>query len=95
MDDYPKSNADLWRLMRAAPWSNQRVGIFIRILAWIYVLAAVFVVASVIYFTLKDGLPENLTLGAIGFALLYLYMMMLFARVAISGKAPSGWLPWK
>ena len=78
-----------------APWSNQRVGLFVRVLAWVFVLTALFVISSSIYFAIKEGIPNDLRLETIAVAFGTVYITALFARVAISGRAPSGWLPWK
>ena len=77
-----------------APWSNQKVGIFIRILAWIYIVCGIFTVSAGIYFSIKEGIPKQHILFIVGMFILVIYSLLLFGYVAIKGRAPTGWLPW-
>ena len=78
-----------------APWANQAVSPFVRILAWVFVACGVFAFSAGIYFSFMDGVPTNLPIE--GYALLVgtLYLMAIFLFVGIRGRAPSGWLPWR
>lgn len=78
-----------------APWSNQPVRPFVRFLAWIFVACDVLALSLVGYFSAKEGIPREHMLFVIGGLALILYALFLFGRVALTGKAPSGWLPWK
>ena len=77
-----------------APWSNQRVGSFIRLLAWVYILCGVIAISSAIFFTIKEGVPKENTLFIAVMLALVIYSILLFGHVAIKGRAPAGWLPW-
>ena len=78
-----------------APWANQPVGPFIRVLAWVFVACGFFAYGGLTYFTVKEGVPTSLPLEFLGLLVGTLYMLAIFLFVAIKGKAPSGWVPWK
>jgi len=77
-----------------APWSNQRVGLFFRLLAWVYILCGVFGISAAIFFSVKEGLPKEHALFFIVMFAGLTYSLLLFGYVAIKGRAPAGWLPW-
>jgi len=95
VNDSDKIKKSLGFSTHGAPWSNQRVGLIVRVLAWVFVLTALFAISSFTYFSIKEGIPDDQTLESFAVAFGTLYITALFARVAISGRAPSGWLPWK
>jgi hypothetical protein len=81
-----------------APWANQQVKPSVRFFAWIFVACAMFALGGMFYFTIKEGvgdvgyyLAAEIFVGIVGIA----YMAGIFLHVAVKGKAPSGWLPWK
>ena len=78
-----------------APWASQRVGPFVRVLAWLVALTGLFAVGAVISFMATEGVPIDLSLEACAMALGALYIVLLMLFVALKGRAPSGWLPWR
>ena len=78
-----------------APWANQTVGPFVRFLAWVYVICGVVVVSAGIYFSVVEDVPARLPTEAIGLVFASAYIFAIFLFVALRGRAPSGWLPWK
>jgi hypothetical protein len=76
------------------PWSSQKAGIFIRFLAWVYIVCGVIALSAYIYFSIVEGITKEYLLLFVGMLMLIIYSMLLFGHVAIKGKAPSGWLPW-
>jgi hypothetical protein len=77
-----------------APWSNQKVGCFIRLLVRVYVLCGGFAIGAAIFFSVKEGLPKEHALFFIVMFAGLIYSLLLFGYVAIKGHAPLGWLPW-
>lgn len=78
-----------------APWSGDKVSTFIRILAWFFVLCATFAIGGSIYFSYKDGLPKIEDFRGLFGAVSGVYLYFVFLKVALSGKAPLGWIPWR
>ena len=78
-----------------APWSNQKVAPFVRVLAWVFIACAAFAFGLLVYFSLREGLPARVSLQAIAILFLSAYLTAVFLFVAVKGRAPSGWLPWK
>jgi len=78
-----------------APWADQKVGSFIRLLAWIFIVCGIISLLIIVYFSFVEGVSKEyiatFLLPVIGIS----YFSLLFGHVAIKGKAPSGWLPWK
>jgi hypothetical protein len=78
-----------------APWSGQRVSLVARIGAGFLVLcflgAAIYVAAPYV----GGSRPIDPSLQEIASTVLFAYGIALFTRVAITGQAPGGWLPWK
>lgn len=83
------------RELLAAPWANQTVGSVARFLAWVFVLCGLFALSAGVYFTVTEGFPTEMSLQFFGVMASTLYVLAIFLFVAIKGKAPSGWLPWK
>jgi len=83
------------RELLRAPWANQTVGPFVRLLAWIFVVCAAVALAAGIYFSALEGVPADVPIEAIGLVLSSVYLFAVFLFVAVHGRAPSGWLPWK
>jgi len=79
-----------WR----APWSNQRVSVVMRIgagfLSACFLLAAIYVASPYI----GGSKPLDLSLPEVANMLLFAYLIALFTRVALTGRAPKGWFPW-
>jgi hypothetical protein len=86
---------EVFKQLLKAPWSSQKVGLFIRALACIFVILATFAICAFIYFSIVEGVPRNYLIQFILGLLLMVYMLLLFGRVALKGRAPEGWLPWK
>ena len=79
----------------AFPLHGQSVGIFFRILAWVFVLFAtpLSVWASYPVVLGREPVPDTLTSWISSFV--EVYILIIFWRVALVGKAPSSWLPWR
>lgn len=79
-----------------APWSGERVKPFIRVLAWIFVSCAVIAFAGSLYALYEEGPPSFDQMGGGVFgAIAALYLLLVFLKVAITGHAPRGWIPWR
>jgi hypothetical protein len=80
-----------WR----APWYGRRVSLVTRVGAGF--LAACFLIATIYvsspYVTGSKSL--DLSVQDIANAALFAYALALFARVALTGHAPKGWMPWQ
>ena len=91
------------------PWKNQPVRPFVRILAWVFVIITLLTYLAIIVLIANDVIKGNTLLsdlsfvnsGFLGFfkAIFFLvgpiYFCVLFGHVAIKGRAPSTWLPWR
>jgi hypothetical protein len=78
-----------------APWSGQRVSLVVRLgagfLSVCFLLAAIYVASTYI-----EGIkPIDLSLWDIANVVLFVYALALFTRVALTGRAPKGWIPWE
>ena len=84
-----------------APWNGERVKPVYRILALVFVLTAIITGVILLYFVASDSGQKwasglsSISLGDILGICLYIYILSLFARVALIGRAPTGFLPWK
>jgi len=82
--------------LQTPPWSAQVVGPWVRALAWVFVAAAVVAGIGAV-FVLEPKL--NVSVNEFPIFLLRIissiYIFSVFLHVAIKGKAPSSWLPWK
>jgi hypothetical protein len=78
------------------PWSGQPVRLWVRILAWIFVILALLAgIGAAVFITLEGGVPRE-DLPSLGLFLVgELYFVCLLAHVGIKGVAPTSWLPWK
>jgi hypothetical protein len=81
---------DPWR----APWSGQRVSIVARIGAWFLTLCFLFATIYVTSPYIAGSKPLDLSIQDIANAVLFAYALALFSRVALTGRAPKGWVPW-
>lgn len=79
-----------------APWSGERVRPFIRVLAWVFVLCAIVAFAGLLHALYKEGPPSFDQIGGSVFgAVAAFYLLLVFLKVAITGHAPKGWMPWR
>lgn len=78
-----------------APWAKQSVGPFARFLAWVFVICGLFAFSAGAYFTVIEGFPTDMPLEFLGLLVGGFYLLTVFLFVALKGKAPSGWLPWR
>jgi hypothetical protein len=79
-----------------APWTGERVRPFIRVLAWVFVLCAIVAFAGLLYALYKEGPPSSgRTGGSIFGTVAACYLLLVFLKVAITGRAPKGWMPWR
>jgi hypothetical protein len=76
------------------PWSGQVVKMWIRVLAWIWVIIVVMIAPFVFWFGFKEGISIEDIPFVLGVAAVEIYMTMLFAHVAFRGRAPIRWFPW-
>jgi hypothetical protein len=79
----------------ASPFKSERVRPVFRILAWLFLAFAVPLFAWASYPVVMGHEPLPTALAdwvAIGICI---YMLIAFARAAITGRAPTSWLPWK
>jgi len=77
-----------------APWSDQKVGLFARVLAWIFLICGVFFLFSFTYYTFVEGISSEQLLPMLSLVSGISYLCLLFGHVAFKGRAPAGWLPW-
>jgi len=79
-----------------APWSGEKIRPFIRALAWLFVLCAIVAFIGMLYTLYKEGPPNlNQVAGSALGTIATFYLLLLFTKVAITGRAPTGWAPWK
>ena len=90
-EDTRKAAADRWR----APWSGQRVSLAVRAGAGFFVIIGAVVALFLGSAYLTGGKALEVTLVDVAGALLAVYVSILFGRVAITGRAPRGWIPWQ
>jgi hypothetical protein len=76
-------------------WSNQPVRPFVRFLAWVFISADALALCLVSYFSATEGVGREQLTFTFGMVALMLYSLLLVGRVALTGKAPTGWVPWK
>ena len=83
-----------------APWNGEKIGLFVRLLAIIFVLCAVLAVGIFLVeiFTNAENnsiefkSPDLRTMIGMVSAL---YCFLLFLKVAFTGRAPKTWVPWR
>ncbi len=80
-----------------APWNGEKVNLFIRCLAILFVICALVVFCGLFFELLKEG---EINIGRIDFrAVIGMvsapYCFLLFLNVAVTGHAPTSWIPWK
>ena len=76
-------------------WSNQAVSPFMRFLALAFVACALLaLIGAGVNFANTGHLPDMESRSPFDF-LMYAYLLVLFTYVAVKGKAPSTWIPWK
>ena len=80
-----------------APWNGEQVNAFIRFLAIVFVICAMVVFVRLIVDVLTDSATHIDIIDfrtVIGMVVMP-YYFLLFLKVAVTGKAPTSWLPWK
>jgi len=77
-----------------APWANQSVRPLIRIAAALFTLCGV-LACGIAIDALFEGDFESASAELFWMLPLIAYMTILFANVAMRGRAPASWLPWK
>jgi len=82
---------DPWR----APWSGQRVGLVARIGAGFLSVCFLFATIYLASPYVGGSKPLDLSIQDIVNAVLLAYGIELFTRVALTGRAPKGWMPWQ
>lgn len=78
-----------------ALWSGQRASLISRIGAGFLSLCFLFAATYVVSPYVEGSRPLDLSILDIVNAVLFTYALALFARVALRGKAPQGWIPWQ
>ena len=79
---------------RRAPWPGQRVSVIVRLGAAFLSIAFLFAMVYVAFPYLAGNKTIDLSLQEAANAMLFVYCLALFGRVALTGRAPTGWLPW-
>ncbi len=77
--------------LHSPPWAHDTVRPGFRVLAWILFILSMtsFVLVSLMTIH-NDGDIEW-----VGILLLILFFLLYMGRVAITGRAPAGWVPWR
>lgn len=84
-----------------APWKGEKVNFFFRMLAWIFIVCGIFAFGSVLFLWVYDGMNINHAISVnelpstLFSTFASVYIFLLVAKVAVSGKAPSSWIPWQ
>jgi len=78
-----------------APWADQKVRGPVRFAACFFLLAVGVGLMGLVASLFREGLPRDLSWNLVGALVFMVYGTWLFGYVAIRGKAPPGWLPWK
>ena len=100
MFDRFKNSAKEWAKEAAkdplrVPWSGERVSTVVRIgaafLSLCFLAATIF--GALPYVT--GGKLLELSIEEAVNAFLFAYALVLFSRVALTGRAPASWLPWR
>lgn len=79
-----------------APWAGEKVGYFIRGLAMLFILCAVYV-CYLLLVNFPELVWESLPHHPVKILNMFTspYIFLLFLRVAVTGHAPKSWVPWK
>lgn len=80
-----------------APWNGEKVNLFIRSLAIIFIICALIAFSSLLFALFESG---EITLNILDFRSVFgmlaaPYCFLLFLKVAVTGHAPKSWIPWK
>lgn len=80
-----------------APWNGEKVSLFIRILAIIFIICGLIAFCSLLYAFFERGnvSSDNLDFRALFGMLSAPYCFLLFLKVTVTGHAPKSWIPWK
>jgi hypothetical protein len=80
-----------------APWSGEKVSLFIRVLAIIFIFCGLIVFCSLLFsfFERRNVSFDNLDFKNVFGMLSAIYCFLLFFKVAVTGHAPKSWIPWK
>ena len=80
-----------------APWNGEKVNLFVRILAIVFIICGIFAFGSLAYALFETGefsfsnLDFRMLIGTISGP----YCFLLFLKVAVTGYAPKSWIPWR
>ena len=80
-----------------APWNGEKVSLFIRVLAIIFIACVIVALCSLL---LASSNYSKLSYESLGFRDMFgllsaPYCILLFLKVAVTGYAPKSWIPWK
>ena len=80
-----------------APRNGEKVSLFIRILAIIFIICGLIAFCSLLFALFERG---NVNFDNLGFRDVFgmlsaPYCFLLFLKVAVTGHAPKSWIPWK
>ncbi|MDP2486991.1 hypothetical protein [Pseudoalteromonas marina] len=80
-----------------APWNGEKVSLFIRILAIIFIICGLIAFCSLLFALFERGNVnfDNLSFRDVFGILSVPYCFLLFLKVAVTGHAPKSWIPWK
>lgn len=84
-----------------APWKGEKVNVFVRALAWLFIACALFAVGGTLYFGIIEGEGFSIEGDVSGYleftfsVVSTCYIFLLFAKVAFTGFAPKSWVPWR
>ncbi len=85
---------EFFKQLFKVPWSNQKVGLLARVLAFLFVAFGLVSASAYVYLVIFAGLIIEISALDIITLIGIVYMVLLFGRIALTGKAPKGWLPW-
>jgi len=80
-----------------APWNGEKVHLFIRSLAIIFVICALIAFSGLLFGLFDRGEINfnNLDFSSVIGMASAPYCFLLFLKVAVTGHAPKSWIPWK
>ncbi|GHF94463.1 hypothetical protein [Thalassotalea marina] len=77
----------------APPWHGEKVNLFIRLLAIVFILCALIAFRSLVEH--RDDIFIDADWRDYIGLMFAPYVFLLFLKVAVTGYAPKTWLPWK
>ncbi len=80
-----------------APWNGEKVNMFMRCLAIIFVICALVAFSGLLFSLLEEGeiIFDSIELRTVIGMVSAPYCFLLFLKVAVTGHAPKSWIPWQ